>query len=150
MSERRTPTSSVGVPSDSGDIADRGDNALTSGSITGPPTAFTCPQCGGAIWEQGEGDNGLLYYRCHVGHAYTAESMAAEHESMLEQTLWAALRMFQEQAALHWRMADKAEQTQPDLAPRFRERAEENEARSELIRKILLGETSGSPAAPRA
>ena len=140
MSERTTPTSSVGIPSEAGDIADRGDNALSSGSIQGPPTALTCPQCGGALWEQGEG--GMLYYRCHVGHAYTAESMAAEHESELEQTLWAAMRMFQESASLYRRMAERAG-PQGEMTRRYRERADEEEARTELIRKLLLGENGG-------
>jgi len=142
MSERTTPTTSVGVPSESHDIADRGDNALTSGSITGPPTALTCPDCGGALWERTE-EGGLTIYRCHVGHAYTAESMAAGHEELLEQTLWEALRMFEERAEMHRRMSDRARQTQPEMSVRFGERADESEQRGGLIRRILLGENGG-------
>ena len=138
MSQRQTPTSSAGVPSDAGDIADRGDNALTTGGITGPPSALTCPDCGGALWERHE--QGLLFYRCHVGHSYSAESMAAEHGELLEQTLWAALRMFEESASIHRRMASRAEQGEPVMARRYHERAEETQARIELLRRILLGE----------
>ena len=138
MAERQTPTSSVGVPSEAGDIADRGDNALTSGSISGPPSALTCPDCGGALWERTE--EGLLFYRCHVGHSYSAESMAAEHDELLEQTLWEALRMFEESASLHRRMASRAEQGEPAMARRYQERAGETQSRIDLLRRILLGE----------
>ena len=148
MSERSTPTSSVGIPSDAGDIADRGDNALTTGSITGPPSALTCPDCGGALWERNE--EGLLFYRCHVGHSYTAESMAAEHDDLLEQTLWEALRMFEESAKLHRRMAERARDAEPAMARRYAERAEENLTRTEVIRRVLLGENGFAPPPPRA
>ena len=142
MSERKTPTSSAGIESGSGDIADRGDNALTTGSMDGPPSALTCPDCGGALWERME-EGGLLFYRCHVGHSYTAESMAAGHNELLEQTLWEALRMFEENASMHRRMADRARSDQPDMAERFRERAEEVNRRTDLLRKLLLGENGG-------
>ncbi len=147
MSDRKTPTSSVGIPSESGDIADRGDNALTTHSVSGPPSALTCPGCGGALWEHAE--EGLLFYRCHVGHSYTAESMAAEHDGLLEQTLWEALRMFEENANLHRRMAERAERTQPEMAHRYADRAAEVQTRAELIRRILLGE-NGRAAPPAA
>jgi two-component system chemotaxis response regulator CheB len=35
------------------------------------PTILTCPECGGAIWEQKEGD--LARYQCHTGHTYSEE-----------------------------------------------------------------------------
>ena len=146
MSERQTPTSSAGVPSEAGDIADRGDNALTSHSMSGPPSALTCPDCGGAIWEHDE--QGLLLYRCHVGHSYTADSFAAEHDGQLELTLWAALRMFEENANLHRRMAQRAERTDSMAARRFRERADETQGRIELLRRLLLGENGAGGAAP--
>ena len=138
MSERQTPTSSAGIPSEAGDIADRGDNALTTGGIPGTPSSLTCPDCGGALWERADG--GALSYRCHVGHSYTAESMAAGHEDLLEQTLWAALRMFEESASIHRRMASRAEHGEPALARRYHERADESQSRTDLLRRILLGE----------
>jgi two-component system chemotaxis response regulator CheB len=134
---------SVGVPSDSGDIADRGDNALSTGSMGGPPTALTCPDCGGALWERNQ--EGMLFYRCHVGHSYTAESMAAEHADLLEQTLWEALRMFEESANLNRRMAERAKHAEPDMARRYADRATESQSRIDLIRRILLGESGATP-----
>lgn len=144
MSERTTPTSSAGVESESHDIADRGDNALTTGGLSGPPSSLTCPECGGALWERNE--NGLSLFRCHVGQSYTADSMVAEHGELLEQMLWEALRMFQENVVLHRRMAERARGTHPEMSARYAERAEEAQQRTELIRRILLGENGGPSA----
>ena len=146
MSQRNTPSSAAirNAQGEHGDIAEIGDAALTLGGIDGAPSGLTCPGCGGALWERNAG--GLIFYRCHVGHSYTADSMAAEHESELEQTLWASLRMFQENAALHDRMATKAdERGDPMMSGRWRERAEESRRRTEIIRQILLGR-GGEPS----
>jgi two-component system chemotaxis response regulator CheB len=133
------PELSPGIPSDTGDTADRGDNALATGHLGGSPSALTCPQCGGAVWEKSE--NGLITFRCHVGHAYAAESMAAEHDSGLESTLWEAIRMFQESASLHRRMENRArENGNTEMADRYGERSTEQEMRSDLIRHLLLHE----------
>ena len=55
------------LPGPSLDIAD------TRAARWGEPSGLTCPECGGALWEQQEGD--LVRFRCHVGHAYSPESM---------------------------------------------------------------------------
>ena len=42
----------------------------------GKVSVFTCPECGGALWQVDE--TGLIRFRCHVGHAYNGESLLAE------------------------------------------------------------------------
>src|SRR5207302_739863 len=42
----------------------------------GAPSAFSCPECGGVLWEIQDGD--LLRFRCRVGHAFSVESVLAE------------------------------------------------------------------------
>jgi two-component system chemotaxis response regulator CheB len=49
-----------------------GTDALRTGERDGPPSPFTCPDCGGTLWEIKE--PGLVRYRCHVGHGFTADS----------------------------------------------------------------------------
>jgi two-component system chemotaxis response regulator CheB len=39
----------------------------------GTPSPFTCPECQGPLWEIG--DASMLRFRCHVGHAFTADAM---------------------------------------------------------------------------
>ena len=72
----------------------------------GTLTAITCPECGGSLWEHDE--QGLLRFRCHVGHAYSPDSIEVSHGEALEGVLWAALRSLQERADLFRRLARRA------------------------------------------
>jgi two-component system chemotaxis response regulator CheB len=63
-------------------------DALETGTLPGPPSPFTCPDCGGTLWELKEG--ALVRYRCHVGHSYSSNSLAVAQDVRLEDTLWSA------------------------------------------------------------
>jgi len=138
MSERLTndrPTNPA-VPGNP-DVAIAADNALLTGKMPGPPTGMTCPECGGAIWEMNDG--GLVHYRCHVGHAYSADSFVADHDDTVEQALWAAFRSLQESAALHVRMTETAQRANAkNLEALYREQAAQAEANAEVLRNVLL------------
>jgi two-component system chemotaxis response regulator CheB len=41
----------------------------------GVPSLFTCPECHGALLQIGE--EGPMRFRCHTGHAFTANSLVA-------------------------------------------------------------------------
>ena len=75
-------------------IAERvvGDTAAIAN--LGHLVPFTCPDCGGNLWEVNQGK--VLRYRCHTGHAYTADSLLHNSQQHLEETLWVALRMMEE------------------------------------------------------
>jgi two-component system chemotaxis response regulator CheB len=70
---------------------------------TGVLSSITCPECGGSLWEHDE--EGLLRFRCHVGHAYSPDSLEVSQAQSLEGALWAALRSLQERAQLFRRLA---------------------------------------------
>jgi two-component system chemotaxis response regulator CheB len=78
---------------------DRSDDDPRLGQLT----AITCPECGGALWEHDE--EGLLRFKCHVGHAYSTDSLEVSQSQSLEAALWAALRSLQERAELFRRLA---------------------------------------------
>ena len=77
-------------------------DALKSGELNGPPSPFTCPDCGGTLWEIK--DEGLMRYRCHVGHAFTVDSLREGMTEKIEETLWTALRAIEEAVELRKRM----------------------------------------------
>jgi two-component system chemotaxis response regulator CheB len=64
----------------------------------GSHAGLSCPECRGPIWKIKDGT--LQRYRCHVGHAYTAEAMRAGQIEDQEVHLWQALRLMKERVAL--------------------------------------------------
>jgi two-component system chemotaxis response regulator CheB len=104
--------------------------------MPGQPSPFACPECHGVLWEMRDGQ--LLRYRCRVGHAYSAESMLAEHSETLEAALWAAMRALEESAALSERMAAMAQQhRRAQRETMYLGRAQERRQHAAVIRTIL-------------
>src|SRR5262249_22711735 len=69
----------------------------------GAPSGYTCPDCNGSLISIGDG-----HFRCHVGHAWTADALLAARDTEVEGALWVALRSLQEKAKLARRLAKKA------------------------------------------
>lgn len=84
-------------------IAERVLSDLSSVNKLGDQVPFNCPGCGGVLWKVEEDSN--LRYRCHTGHAYTAATLFAEQTNKIEETMWTALRMFEEHKNLLTEMA---------------------------------------------
>jgi two-component system chemotaxis response regulator CheB len=104
-----------------------------------PPGAlapFVCPDCGGALWETNAGK--LTRYRCHVGHAFTADILLSGQQEELESALWAALRTLEENVELSQRLAKRAsEDGHTRTAQQHQEHANEMEQRAELVQRLL-------------
>lgn len=133
-------------------IAERVLSDLPSVRAVGKQVPFNCPGCGGVLWELAKGDG--LRFRCHVGHAYTAPVLLALQTEKIEETLWIALRMFEERRNMLERMAAfrpnrKGSNAKPDIPgagdreiyASTRERAKEATMHIERIRELLrMGE----------
>jgi two-component system chemotaxis response regulator CheB len=61
-------------------------------------TRLSCPECSGGLAEVEL--TGLRYYRCHVGHQYSPQSLEAAQREAVEAKLWAAAAALEEHAAL--------------------------------------------------
>jgi two-component system chemotaxis response regulator CheB len=120
------------------ELADmRADEAL------GKVSRFTCPECHGALWEIEDGD--VLRYRCHVGHAFSAETVLASQTKEIERLLGTLQRSHQERAALARRMANQGRaEGRPHLAADLDRRAREYDEDAELVRSLMRnGEGKG-------
>jgi two-component system chemotaxis response regulator CheB len=62
------------------------------------PSALTCPECGGTLWQIDEATPPR--YRCHTGHAFGPETLNAAVDHSVERTLWEAIRALREKIAL--------------------------------------------------
>jgi two-component system, chemotaxis family, protein-glutamate methylesterase/glutaminase len=71
----------------------------------GALSPFTCPDCHGPLWQIH--DHAILRYRCHVGHAITAEEMLSAQGDEVEEMIERLKRVHQQRSALVHRMADR-------------------------------------------
>lgn len=112
------------------------NNARIQGlDVLGERTAYTCPECGGLLWEL---SNGGLRYRCHVGHAYTARTLVTEQTARVEAALWAALRSLEESVRLSQRLASDARARGSDRSAEYHdEMAQANEAHAGMLRDLM-------------
>jgi len=102
----------------------------------GQISPFTCPECHGALWEIRDGP--MLRYRCHAGHAYTADAVLAAQGDEIDRMLGTLQRAHQERAAFARRMAqqERAEQRHT-LADRLETRAREYEEDAKLVLELI-------------
>jgi two-component system chemotaxis response regulator CheB len=75
-------------------------------SASGEGTRFTCPDCGGVLFERQEG--ALERFQCSVGHVFSIESLSSAQAEALEGALWAAVRSLEDRTVLLSRMAERA------------------------------------------
>lgn len=100
----------------------------------GTPSVFACPECHGVLWELKEKDK--IRFRCRVGHAYGAESLAKELSSASENALWAAVRALEEKSAMQRRLAERIGQGQQTA--RMLEQSAADTAHARLIRDMIF------------
>lgn len=120
-------------------------NDVPSPQQPGTPSEFACPECHGVLWEVDE--NGLLRFRCRVGHAFTADALRLAMSEAGENALWAAMRALEEKVALLRRMSSRSE---GKLSNRYREDAEANDRYVDTIRRLLIENQKPLKAEPEA
>ncbi|RPD47858.1 chemotaxis protein CheB [Hymenobacter sediminis] len=108
----------------------------------GKQVPLTCPDCGGALWELNHGN--VLRYRCHTGHAFTADALLEKSQDVMEETLWVALRMMEERKNL---LASMASHGNSPWSVQQNEKLEEIKRHVNRLREFLLN--GHSPVSPR-
>jgi two-component system chemotaxis response regulator CheB len=112
-------------------------DAQAHGGRRGTVSIFTCPECGGCMWQLDEKE--LVRFRCHLGHGYAAETLLEEQDAALEAALWTAVRIFREKGVLGRQMAGRARDTgNGGAAERFEEEARLADRYGGLIHQFLL------------
>jgi two-component system chemotaxis response regulator CheB len=122
-----------------------------SGTMAGiiEPSSLTCPACGGVLSEVKMGKP--LRFRCQVGHAYTADALAAEQESQVDEVLRIALRIIEERAELVQRMAEDGRRSGRVAVARMCDsRAMEYRDYADTIRRFMLQSLDPEPAKPES
>ncbi len=102
----------------------------------GTPSIYTCPECHGTLLQLGE--NGRTRFRCHTGHAFSADSLLAEITENVEASLWNSIRVIEESVLLTRHMAEHIREADAATADRFLARAEEAARRAEMVRRAVF------------
>jgi two-component system chemotaxis response regulator CheB len=111
----------------------------------GDVVTFSCPECGGTLWETAAG--GTTSYRCRVGHAFTLNNLVARQSEAVERALWSAYRALEERAAMSRRLARRlAERGRGESAERFERQAAVAETNASELKVVL----DAFEAAPQA
>ena len=121
--------------------------AQVRGERRGQVAPFTCPECGGSLWQVDEPRT--VQFRCHVGHAYNGEALLSEQTEALEAALWTAVRTFREKSVLGRQLAE-GERRKGDAAAagRFDEQAEQAARYAELIVSLIQNANGGPSGGP--
>lgn len=132
-------------------IAEQEIASLAEGSAElGAPSPISCPNCGGVLNRLKEGKN--TRFRCQIGHAFGAQSLAAAQADTLELALATAMRTHRERQVLFRQMEEQAlAQGMRHTARRWaRSRAEAEQAAAliaeaaETLRRAQSGEAEAA------
>ncbi len=132
---RATPAERTPPPDDvviEARIARRVLSDLPSVEALGDQVPFNCPDCGGVLWKiKAEGPS---RFRCHTGHAFTSAALLTAQSARIEETLWTALRMFEERQNLVATMKNRGTGVSSSA---LSQRAEEAQVHIDRIRAML-------------
>ena len=117
------------------DIA-KGKNGLEMGILEeGTPSPLACPECHGALTEFKEGK--LVRYRCHTGHAHTAESLLASVNMNIEKSMWEVMRGLEESRLVLEHLADQMGGGDEEIAERYRTRARQMQDQAIRVQELV-------------
>ncbi len=103
----------------------------------GKMSQYTCPDCHGVLVQIDEGS--IVRFRCHTGHAFSAQTLLAEVNGAIDLGLWSTLRAVEERILLLRQMGDMAAATGDGAATAHcRAQAAEAESRLGPLRELVM------------
>jgi two-component system chemotaxis response regulator CheB len=103
--------------------------------LAGVGSPYSCPDCGGVLFERGQGTAQFL---CRVGHRFSPDALEGAQEGIIEDALWVALRALEDQASLALRIRDRsAARGDRWMESRFEDRRTSARRRANDIRTVL-------------
>lgn len=112
-------------------------NALEIGVMDlGILSPFACPDCHGVLTKIKEGK--IIRFRCHTGHAYSADTLMAVLSEKIEDSMYEAIRGSEETIMLLNNLGDHyADENQTKIASVYFKKAKEAEAFSKVLLKLV-------------
>lgn len=114
---------------------ERNRAAQIAGGRPDRPSVFTCPDCGGTLWQLDQPE--LVQFRCHVGHVLTGEALLAGQAQAAENALWYAIRVLTDRMVLARELAEVARRMgEAEAAAGFEALAEAAERQAQALRQV--------------
>lgn len=112
-------------------------DALAQNLRTNALTIYTCPDCGGTLWQVNQSN--LTRFVCHVGHAWSPEIALMLKTEQLEAALWTAARLLTEKATMTRQFANLTREAgDNEQAQRIIDQAELDEQHLRIVKEQLL------------
>jgi two-component system chemotaxis response regulator CheB len=112
---------------------DKKYDILRHGSLS----PLTCPECQGVLVSILQGN--YPRFRCHTGHAFSANSLLEGIAESIEEKIWTAIRGLQESVFLLNHMGDHfAEINQPKVAAQYFREAKAAEKKETKLRQLVF------------
>jgi two-component system chemotaxis response regulator CheB len=141
------PAAQVNIPEDvkiESEITERMVSDISQMEKIGTHSNFTCPDCGGNLWEIKNDD--VLRYRCHTGHVYTAPNLLEKQGEQMEESIWISIRMLEERRNLLLVMLWRERNNEAtNLTKDYQRRANELHIHIERLKSFLLSLNKGDP-----
>ncbi len=120
--------------------------AQEQGERDGMLTVFTCPECGGSLWQADAGT--LVRFRCHTGHVMSGATLFAEQAEHIEKSLWYAARSLRDKARLARQLAHDARARGSVLtAERFEVKGQLDDAHATALEGMIQANAAVDEAA---
>jgi two-component system chemotaxis response regulator CheB len=101
----------------------------------GEPTNLNCPECGGPLSRE---PGRLLRFRCRLGHAFAAATLAEASRRAIESSLWAAIRLLEQRANIdRARGSMERDRGRVAAADSYQQRAAETTGHAHVLREML-------------
>jgi len=116
----------------------REDSAFESGVMKlGELSPYTCPDCHGVMMKLKDGKR--MRFRCHTGHAYSADSLLASVTEIIEESMWDTIRGIEESIMLLNQLGEHfSEEGNSTMAMLYFQKAREAEDRTQIIRQAIM------------
>lgn len=95
-------------------MADSSDPSFLAGDET-QLTRLACPDCGGGMAQITLPT--IAYFRCHIGHRFSPQVLAAAQAEAAEAKLWSAVAALEEQAVMLRHLTSHQEPASPSTQP---------------------------------
>lgn len=110
--------------------------AQEQGERDGMLTVYTCPECGGSLWQANAGT--LVRFRCHTGHVLSGATLFTEQAENIEKSLWYAARSLRDKARLARQLANDARARGAAFtAERFEEKGQMDDAHASSLEGMI-------------